>query len=192
MKEMLLNFIKKTGKDSEFNLFLKLFQGIPKMKFGVIKISGATLEENLDVIAQDIAFLNTLGIYPIVVHGAGSSLDKRLPHSKKVNGLRVTSSEDMVVIKEVFSELAQKLKNNIIMNGGNAEIVDSVFECEPIEELGSVGKITNVHLSPIKKAIDNNATAIISPIGNNLNINADTAAKELVKVIGPKKFILIT
>ena len=88
MKKVILNYLEKTGKKSEFDLFLNIFKSIPKTKFAVIKISGKTLENKIDQIAEDIAYLNKLGIYPIIIHGAGSTLDRKLPQSKKIEGIR--------------------------------------------------------------------------------------------------------
>ncbi|MBN2572716.1 MAG: hypothetical protein JXA68_11350 [Ignavibacteriales bacterium] len=196
MNRMLLNFLKKTGKKKEFELFLNILKIIPKNKFAVIKISGQTIENHLDLISEDIAFLNKANIFPIIVHGAGSSLDRKLKDSKKINGYRITSESDMDVIKSTFNEIADQLKNKINSAGGSAEIVCNIFECEKIVELGQVGKITNVDEDKISKVILENKTPIISPLGwyenKYLNINADTAAKEVVKALGVKKFILLT
>lgn len=195
MKDIIFKFLKKIDKP-EFKLFLNLFSNLPKIKFAVIKISGKALEDHLELIAEDIAFLNKLGIYPIIVHGCGSTLDKRLPESEKIDGIRITKKEDMKVIQSSFKEIADSLKENIIEKGGKAEIVEDLFYCEQLEQYGFVGKIKKIKLSKIKSLIDLNITPIISPLGDSsvgkLNINADNVAKELVKIIEPKKFIFLT
>ncbi len=195
MKDIIFKFLKKIDKP-EFKLFLNLFSNLPKIKFAVIKISGKALEDHLELIAEDIAFLNKLDIYPIIVHGCGSTLDKRLPESEKIDGIRITKKEDMKVIQSSFKEIADSLKENIIEKGGKAEIVEDLFYCEQLEQYGFVGKIKKIKLSKIKSLIDLNITPIISPLGDSsvgkLNINADNVAKELVKIIEPKKFIFIT
>ena len=199
MKNMLdefIGFLEKTGKKSEFELFLKIFQSTPKTKFAVIKISGKTLEDKMDIIAENIAYLNKLGIYPTVVHGAGSILDTLLPSSKKIGGLRVTSEKDMHTVIAVYKDISEKLASKIIFYGGDAKTVADVFKAVPLEELGCVGKITGIDSGIIEDTIEHNATPIVSPLGkfNNisLNVNADTAAKELVKKISPKKLLMIT
>ncbi len=196
MKKMILNYLEKTGKKSEFDLFRNTFQSIPKTKFAVIKISGKTLENKIDLIAEDIAFLNKLGIYPIIIHGAGSTLDRKLPQSKKIEGIRVTEESDMDIIKKVYADISNDIKEKINSHGGKAEIADNIFDTEPISTYGHVGKITGIETQKIKDIINKNAVPIISPIGKYAdtyhNINADTAAKELVKKISPKKFLLIT
>jgi len=196
MKTVLLDFFKKIGKQSEFKLFLDLFHHIPKSQFGVIKISGKVLEKNLDIIAEDIAYLNKLEIYPVIVHGAGSELDRRLPNSKKIDGYRVTPKEDIMVIKEVFDGIAHQLIEKIKEKGGNAEHCPPLFECEQIEKLGYVGEVKGLKNKAVLDMINRNSTVIISPLGfkddDFYNINADTAAKEVVKSLHSRKFILLT
>ncbi len=196
MKKELITFIEKTRKGDEFELFLNMFRDINKIKFAVIKISGKVLETKAESLAQDIAFLNQFGIFPIVVHGAGSVLDRKLVFSKKINGFRITSKSDMEIIQKTFSEISQDLKQKIIKNGGKAKIAEDILLCEPIPELGYVGDITEIIISKLSEMIEKGNTPIISPLGlfngNHLNINADTVAKELVKCIQPKKLIFIT
>ncbi|MFH1317338.1 MAG: hypothetical protein ABII01_07495 [Candidatus Woesearchaeota archaeon] len=202
MKNMLLKFMEKTGKKEEFELFLDIFHHIPKDKFAVIKISGETLENHMDVIAEDIAYLNMLEIFPVIVHGAGSTLDKKLPNTKKIDGIRVTGKEDMELIKSVFNNISKDLVDKIKEKGGSVEIAENVFECKKLEKYGYVGDVINVNTTKIKDLIMSDVTPIISPIGHDicsndsnldkLNINADVAAKELVKVINPNKLIIIT
>lgn len=196
MKQMLKKFMENIDS-REFHINYEIFHNLPKGKFAVIKISGKLIEEELEVFAGDIAYLNKLDIFPIIVHGAGSALDKKIS-SKKIDGLRVTSEEDSIVMKEVYDEISQHLKATIISNGGKAGIVKNSLRCEFLDKdkYGHVGKINGLDLSKLYDLLDNNITPIISPYGSIdehiLNINADTVAKEIVKHIQPKKFILLT
>lgn len=196
MRDFLFEFIKKIGNKKEFNLFLDLFKKVLPTKFAVIKISGATLENHIDLIAQDIAFLNKLEIYPIIVHGAGTELDKQLPNSKKLNGFRITEKEDLGVIEDVFNTIGNKLTEKINSYGGRAEKTDIIFNCDRLKEYGYVGEIKSVENSKIEDIVKENKTAIISPLGiceeSILNINADTAAKEVIKSVVPYKIIILT
>jgi len=196
MRDVVLKLMEKIDKNQDFEMFVRMFKNLPKMQFAVIKISGQTLENHLDVIAEDIAFLNKLEVFPVVIHGAGSVLDKKLPQSKKVNGIRVTSAEDMTIIKEVFEEINIQLVDKIKEKGGQAISVGDVFECMQMSKYGYVGDIKKVNLTKIKEAVDAGRTPVISPLGQNkdiyYNINADTTAKELAKAVNPKKFILLT
>jgi hypothetical protein len=66
-KEFLLAFIKRMGKTGEIALFLKTFQGVPRHKFAVIFIHQELLTHHLPMVADNIAWMNKLEIYPIVV-----------------------------------------------------------------------------------------------------------------------------
>ncbi|MFH1849411.1 MAG: hypothetical protein ABH879_04460 [archaeon] len=192
--KQIVEFLEKT-EQREFRIFLKLFQNLPRSKFAVVKISGATLEKHMDLIAEDIAYLNGLGIYPIIVHGAGSALDSRLT-SKKVDGLRITTAADMKIVEEVFDSLSQQLVEKIESKGGAAKNVAGVFRCTKKPGLGCVGEVRGIDTLPIAQALDAGCTPILNPLGldgkTKLNVNADTAARELVKAISPMKFILLT
>jgi acetylglutamate kinase len=165
MRDFLLEFIEKIGNRKEFNLFLDLFQKVSPTKFAVIKISGATLELHMDVIAQDIAFLNKLHIYPIVVFGAGTKLDQMLPHSQKKNGFRITQKEDMGVIEETFREIGEALSEKINAHGGSAQTTEPLFVCDRLSAYGYVGKVLDVHIPFLEEAIKNHKTPIVSPLG---------------------------
>ncbi|MFH1590782.1 MAG: hypothetical protein ABIC95_02540 [archaeon] len=196
MKEMLLRLMRHIGKESEFKLFLDLFQNLPPLKFAVIKVSGETLENSMDSLAEDLAMLNKLDIYPIVVHGAGSILDRKLPDSKKKDGIRITPPEDMQVIEDCFASMSNQLIESIQKHGGRASRAERVFTCTEKEGYGRVGDVAEIDLSAITRIIESGITPVVSPIGlgvgGNYNINADTAAKELVRTISPKKFVLLT
>lgn len=191
----MIDLIKENTE--EFKLFLELIKKTPKDKFAVIKISGECLENEMDIIAKDIAYLNSLNIYPIIIHGAGTTINKQLPNSKNKNGIRITSNEDILVIKNISNDISYNLVNKINQFGGSANKINNIFTCKQKKEYGNVGEIIDINISKIEESISNNITPVINSIGTGknkllLNINADTAAKEIVKNINPKKFILIT
>ncbi len=184
------------GDSTEVQLFADLFKHMPAAKFALIKISGATLAKHMDQLTTDIAFLNKLGVHPVIVHGAGKELDKLLPHSKKVDGIRATPEEDMAIIKEVMQQINLQLTLGIVEKGGRAMGLTDVIEAIPMEGYGQVGSVGSVDVSTIQKVIASNATPVICPLGTygskTYNINADTAAKGIVDALGPRKFIMLT
>ncbi len=62
-------------------------------KFAVIKIGGAVLEE-IDELALSLSFLYRVGLYPVVLHGAGPQLNNIIESEGVVpdyiDGIRVT------------------------------------------------------------------------------------------------------
>ena len=107
MKETAMKILKSFGLDKELELYLQMFQKTPRHKFAVVKISGSTLEEKMRLVAEDLAFLSKLGLNPIVIHGGGKQIDKELEKkgivSKKVDGLRVTDTETMKIVKKTIT-----------------------------------------------------------------------------------------
>ncbi len=85
----------------------------------VVKCSGSVLsnEKARENFVSDIKCLRSLDIKPIVVHGGGEQINKKLAdkgvESKFHNGLRVTDAETMEVVKEVLFEINKKLSFEI-------------------------------------------------------------------------------
>lgn len=67
-----------------------------------MKIGGATLEgEALAALVDAIAFLSSIDLIPIVVHGSGPQLNQLLPDSRYEDGMRVTDEDTLRVCLRV-------------------------------------------------------------------------------------------
>ena len=90
----------------EIRSYLQRFSEVDQSRFAVIKIGGAILREQLEETAGALAFLHTVGLTPIVLHGGGPQLDETLAARKikteKVDGLRVTSADALDTARDVF------------------------------------------------------------------------------------------
>lgn len=90
--------------------YIKSFNG----KIVVIKYGGAAMiEEHLKHdFAQDIVLLQSLGMLPVIVHGGGQEVSKAMERLGQkvsfIDGLRVTSSENMKVAEMVLSGTINK------------------------------------------------------------------------------------
>ncbi|HEX5125009.1 MAG TPA: acetylglutamate kinase, partial [Rhodanobacteraceae bacterium] len=78
-------------------------------------------------------------------------------------------------------------------------IVSGVFEAELIDRdaLGLVGRVARVDLAPIEASLRAGSIPVIASLGETgggqiVNINADFAANELVRVLKPYKIIFLT
>ena len=152
MNSSIKRLIGEFSSGSELKLFTDMIKQMPATKFALIKISGATLEKHMDEVTTDIAFLNQLGVFPVVVHGAGSKLDRALPNSKKVNGMRVTSDEDMEVIKDIMQQINLQLTLGIVEKGGSAIGLCNVIKAKPLDK--RVGVVDKVDNKTIEQVID--------------------------------------
>jgi bifunctional N-acetylglutamate synthase/kinase len=61
----------------EIQQYLKRFSQLDASRFAVVKVGGAVLRDDLDALASSLAFLQEVGLTPIVVHGAGPQLTSR-------------------------------------------------------------------------------------------------------------------
>lgn len=185
--------------------WIRKFQG----KIVVIKFGGnAMVDEALQrAFAEDIAFLQLVGIKPVVVHGGGPQISAGLAdagiESKFVDGLRVTSPEAIEVIRNVLTnEIGVPLKDMIIAAGGNAEVfsgeTEQLFTATITRaDLGQVGEVTSVQSGVIHNALANQVIPVISTVAPNaagqvLNVNADLAASALAIALGAEKLVVLT
>ncbi|MEM3610405.1 MAG: hypothetical protein QW076_05915 [Candidatus Anstonellales archaeon] len=202
-----LSILNRIGSKKEFNIFKNLYAKLPKEKFAVIKISGECFEKDFENIIEDIAFMYSLDLVPVIVHGAQKQLDSRLKNSKKIEGIRFTHKHDMKVIKETYYEFGKKIENSLLGKGVNAKYMtmtalNSLILCdfENKEKYGYVGKIVKINKNAIIRELRNKTVVILSPIGNLskncndylVNINADYVASKIAMELKVKKLIYVT
>ena len=121
----------------------------------LIKLGGSVMEveENLDSIMDDVAFLNAVGIKVVIVHGGGKAISKAIKMSghepKFVEGLRVTDAETMEIVRKTLNnvvnpDIVQRLCNR----GANAKPLHGnwLFGARKIAEpdRGYVGEVCEV------------------------------------------------
>ena len=185
--------------------WIRKFQG----KVFVLKFGGnAMVDEQLQkAFAEDVAFLNLVGIKAVVVHGGGPQITSRLADlglkSEFVDGLRVTSSEAISVIRDVLmDEISTPLANMIEISGAKAAVfngeTEGLFKASITRaDLGLVGEVVEVNASVITKSLESNLIPVISTVapdssGQLVNVNADLAASSLAAALGAEKLVVLT
>ena len=162
------------------------------------------LRDDLDALTSSLAFLQQVGLTPIVVHGAGPQLDNELSaagiEKHTVDGLRVTSPQALAIVRRVFQAQNLKLVEALQQSESRAtSITSGVFEADYLDRdiYGLVGRITRVNLAPIEASLHAGSIPVIASMGETvggqiLNVNADFAANELVQVLQPYKISFLT
>jgi acetylglutamate kinase len=119
------------------------------------------------------------------------------------NGLRITDDKTMEVVKMVLTgKVNPDIVGAIIRLGGQAvgmsgEDGPSII-AEPLgEDMGFVGRVTQINREPITALLGRGYIPVIASIGlgydgHAYNINADTVAAELAVALGAAKLILLT
>ena len=191
-----------------------LTQALPYIKkyYGktiVIKYGGnAMINEDLkEQVMEDIVLLHLIGVNVVLVHGGGPEITDTLKkigkESKFVGGLRVTDKETVDVVQMVLAgKINKSLVNKLEINGGRAIGISGLdghmIKAEmKNEELGYVGKINEVDVTPITDLIEKGYIPVVSTIGcddlgNVYNINADTAAAFIAGNMKAERLITMT
>ncbi len=203
-RQTIVRLLSSMGSAKEISQYLKRFSQLDAARFAVVKVGGAVLRDDLEALTSSLAFLQDVGLTPIVIHGAGPQLDTELAaagiEKRTVNGLRVTSPEALAIVRRVFH--SQNLKLVEALQAGDARatsIVSGVFEAEYLDRntYGLVGEVKHVDLAPIQASLQAGSIPVIASLGETvggqiLNINADFAANELVQVLQPYKIVFLT
>jgi bifunctional N-acetylglutamate synthase/kinase len=203
-RQTIVRLLSSMASAKEISQYLKRFSQLDASRFAVVKVGGAVLRDDLEALASSLAFLQDVGLTPIVVHGAGPQLDAELAAAgidkRTVDGLRVTPPEALAVVRRVLH--AQNLRLVEALQAGDARatsIVSGVFEADYLdrETLGLVGVVRRVELAPLQAALAAGSIPVIASLGETaggqiLNINADFAANELVQALQPYKIVFLT
>ncbi|MCK0519025.1 acetylglutamate kinase [Williamsia sp. DF01-3] len=192
--------------------WLQRFSG----KVIVVKYGGnAMIDDTLKAaFAEDMVFLRTCGIHPVVVHGGGpqiSAMLKRLGLTGEFRGgFRVTTPEVMDVVRMVlFGQVGRELVGLINAHGPYAVGISgedahlftatrrSVLVDGEATDIGLVGDVTTVDPAAVTDLIAAGRIPVVSTIAPDAdgvvhNINADTAAAALAQALGAEKLVVLT
>ena len=203
-RQTIVRLLSSMGSAKEISQYLKRFSQLDAARFAVVKVGGAVLRDDLDALVSSLAFLQDVGLTPIVLHGAGPQLDAELSAAgiakQTLDGLRVTSPQALAIVRKVFH--AQNLRLVRALQAADARatsIVSGVFEADYLdrERYGLVGGIQQVHTAPILDSLQAGSIPVIASLGETaggqiLNVNADFAANVLVQALQPYKIVFLT
>lgn len=186
-------------------------------KVVVVKYGGSAMEAgDPDGILRDIVFMECVGMRPIVVHGGGSAISKRLQERgiapRFVAGLRVTDADTITIVGEVLEEVNRGIVARIEELGARARGItgkDHVIRVRKrlveVErdgrretvDIGFVGDVEKIDADRLKALCRRDAIPVVAPLGVDeggqlYNINADTAAGEVAAALKAQKLILLT
>ncbi|KAI2766311.1 hypothetical protein DTO012A8_8473 [Penicillium roqueforti] len=202
-RSTVVQLLSNIGSKREVQQYLSHFTSVSSQQFAVIKVGGAIITEHLQTLSSALAFLNHVGLYPIVVHGAGPQLNRMLeaagvePHFE--DGIRVTDGKTLALARKLFLEENMKLVEELERIGIRARpITAGVFSADYLDKpkYNLVGKINGVDKAPIESAIAAGCLPILTsmaetPDGQVLNVNADVAAGELARALQPLKIVYL-
>lgn len=195
--------------------YIKKFNG----KIIVIKLGGNVMaDQNLkSSFANDVTWLKSVGINPVVIHGGGPQIENLLTQlgkeAKFVDGFRVTDSETMDIVEMVLAGKVNKELVELInqfggravgLSGQDGSLIRAKKKLLGVDEkpekkfdIGLVGDIEKVDPKILFSLTNDGFIPVVAPIatginGETYNINADVVAGKLAEVLQAEKLVLIT
>ena len=203
VRQTIVHLLSNMSDGKEIRSYLQRFSEVDRSRFAVIKIGGAVMRDRLDETAAALAFLHTVGLTPIVIHGGGPQLDETLAKrglaTERIDGLRVTGPEVLDAARDTFIEQNILLVEAVRGQGVAAHgLTEGAFEADYVDRdrYGLVGEPAEVHLPLIRSIVDSDAIPIltclgVAPGGQLVNMNADAATRALVHAVQPMKIIFL-
>lgn len=196
--------------------YLRDFKG----KTVVVKYGGNAMlnDEIKNKVLQDIVFLQSAGMRPVVVHGGGPEITAMMKLAGKksvfISGLRVTDAEtvglaEMALVGKVNTDLVARLNTlggcAVGLNGKDGNLIKAkkhladVYENGEVNlvDIGFVGNVEKVNTDLINLLLANDYIPVIAPTGvgdegETYNINADSVAGEVAGALKAEKLLMLT
>ena len=203
-RSAIVGVLSNIGSKREIQQYLAQFSSVSSPQFAVIKVGGAILTDHLESLCSALSQLYHMGLFPVIVHGAGPQLNKLLEAAgvepEYEEGIRITDGTTLGVARKLFLEENLKLVEALGARGVQAwPITSGVLTAEYLdqEKWKFVGKITQVNKAPIESAIANGCLPVLTSMaetveGQVLNVNADVAAGEIARAIEPLKIVYLS
>jgi acetylglutamate kinase len=183
----------------------------------VIKLGGSAMEDPAALTAtlQDVIFMATVGLRPILVHGGGKPIDRAMAAAglvpRKVLGRRYTDRATLdIVVRVLVEEINTGIVKQIHRLGGRAVGLHSpplpvLFgtrltlpgdDGRPVD-LGHVGTVSVVAVELIESFCQGGVVPVIPSLaldedGGWLNVNADTAAAGVAVHLNAEKLVFLS
>ncbi|MFH1006293.1 MAG: acetylglutamate kinase [Candidatus Latescibacterota bacterium] len=210
--------IEKAGVLIEALPYIQSFKG----KIVVVKYGGSAMagDGSPDTILQDVVFMATVGMRPVIVHGGGKAISRRMAEAgmvpQFVHGLRVTDERAMGIVEDtLYGEVNRDIVRAVAQFGGRVlgvsakdagilhvlkhfvSVVDPDTGAEKKVDIGFVGDVEWVDPAPIRNLCEAGIIPVIAPIGlgpegGSYNVNADTAAGEIAIALASEKLVFLT
>ncbi len=205
--------IAKAGALIEAMEYIRGFSGrIVVVKLGGSVLDNAGLQRKL---LTDVAFMATVGIQPVIVHGGGKAITKAMKDAGLepvwAQGRRYTDERTLTIVEhtlvnKVNIPLCETLKELGCYSTGLHSLSSCVLFAEPLRltskdgrqiDVGLVGRMTDVNGHLLKTLCGAGTIPVIAPTaidstGGKLNVNADEAAGMVAGAVGAEKLVMVS
>ena len=205
--------IAKAGALIEAMEYIRRFRG----RIVVVKLGGSVLEDSglQRKLLTDIAFMATVGMQPIIVHGGGKAITKAMNEAGLepvwVQGRRYTDKRTLTIaehtlVHKINTPICETLGELGCRPMGLHSLSSCVLFAEPLRlagedgrklDLGLVGQIIEVNGNLLKTLCADGTIPVIASVakdkaGGKLNVNADSAAGKVAAEVGAEKLVVVS
>ncbi len=183
--------------------YIRRFSGsVVVVKYGGNALAGGSEADALELFAQDIVLMRSVGMRPVVVHGGGPQISELMGRLGKVpefrNGLRVTDAETVDIARMVLrGQVNPRLVAAINVHGALAVGVSGedagLISATPAPgDLGFVGQVGAINPTILERLLNEDLIPVVATIGTDpsgqaYNINADTVAGAIAAAPGGRE-----
>ena len=205
--------IKKAHALIDAMEYIRRFNG----KIIVVKLGGSILED-LDLqkkLLNDIVFMSTVGMQPVIVHGGGKAITKAMNdaglepvwvHGRRYTDERTLAIAEHTLVHKVNTPICEILKEFGADAMGLHSLSSCVIQAEPLRltgedgrklDVGLVGKVTNINAELLKRLCASGTIPVIATVardqvGGKLNVNADSAAGKVAAALKAEKLVVLS
>jgi acetylglutamate kinase len=182
----------------------------------VVKFGGSIMDDEQGVrnILKDIAFMACVGLRPVIVHGGGKAISRRMEEAglepRFEHGLRVTDNASVAIVEDVINHVVNPHVVDILKGfkckarGMHGDDFVSVQKHTRVDEetgktldWGYVGEVLTVDVEPIQAFLECGITPVITPLGRGAdrkiyNVNADEAAAGIARELKARKLVFLS
>ncbi|MEM1354691.1 MAG: acetylglutamate kinase [Planctomycetota bacterium] len=205
--------ISKAAALVEAHAYIRSFES----RIVVVKIGGSIMDEpdNLSRLLQDVCFMHSVGMRPVLVHGGGKGITLAMEQAgleaQFVQGRRYTDDRTLAIAEHVLvNDINQHIIETIAEAGHEAMGLHSLASCAVFGkrlflegeqgrkiDIGSVGEVTWVNAELLGAIAKADIIPVIAPIardqaGGKLNINADSVAGHVAAATQAEKLVLVS
>jgi acetylglutamate kinase len=205
--------IAKAGALIEAMEYIRKFRG----KIVVVKLGGSVLDDTIlqKKMLTDIAFMSTVGMQPIIVHGGGKAITTAMNQAGLepvwVQGRRYTDERTLniaehTLVHKINTPICTTLAELGCKPMGLHSLSSCVLFAEALRlagengrkiDLGLVGQIIAVNAELLKTLCAAGNIPVIASIaldkaGGKLNVNADSAAGKVAAEAAAEKLVVVS
>jgi len=205
--------IAKAGALIEAMEYIRRFRG----RMVVVKLGGSVLDDTSlqRKLIADVAFMATVGMRPIIVHGGGKAITRSMKEAGLeplwVQGRRYTDERTLTIaehtlvhkintpICEMLTELGCEPMG--LHSLGSCALFAEILRLTGADgrrlDIGRVGKVVDVNAQLLTKLCADGTVPVIASVakdkaGGKLNVNADSAAGMVAAGLGAEKLVVVS